>query len=194
MKRKLTFLQLLGVVLILGGALLFLFSQVRDKLAQQAVLNVTGQITSLLPEPAPGIPGTYTDTSMPLLEIDGTDYIALLDIPAFGRTLPVSAHWEEKNLAQCPSRFWGSSYQEILVIGGNDQRGQFDFCDRINPGAAVTVTAMNGEVFRYTVQRIDRAKHAQSQWLMQEGYDLTVFARGEFSLEYLAVRCVLNGK
>lgn len=192
MKKKLTFLQILGVSLILCGALLFLFSHLRAARAQQEMRAVTQKITALLPEPTPGIPGTYADPSMTVLEINGNDYVALLDIPAFGRTLPVSAHWEEKNLAQCPSRFWGSCYEDILVIGGNDQSGQFDFCDQIHPGAAISVTAMNGEVFRYTVERIDRSKHAQNQWLMQGEYDLTLFARGELSLEYIAVRCVLK--
>lgn len=193
MKRKLTLLQILGIGLILSGAFLFAFSQIRAKNAQQNILTVTEQISSLLPEPTPGIPDAYSDPSMPALEINGQDYDALLDIPSFGRTLPVSAHWENRKLSQGPSRFWGSCYESNLVIGGNDQPGQFDFCDQIHPGAAVTVTAMNGEVFRYTVERIDRAKHAESHWLIKDNYDLTLFARGEFSLEYIAVRCVLAG-
>lgn len=192
MKQKFTLLQILGIGLILSGALLLLFSQLRMQSARKRTAAVTAQMAALLPERTPGIPGSYTDPAMPVLEINGVDYVALLDIPAVGSRLPVSSQWDDRNLDQSPCRFWGSSYEESLVIGGSDSPGQFDFCGRIHPGAAVILTAMNGEEFHYTIRRIDRAKHAESQWLLQDSYDLTLFTRGAFSMEYIAVRCVLD--
>lgn len=170
---------------------LFLLSQLRVQLSVRNCQDCVTQIEELLPEKTPGFPGSVSDSAMPVLEIGGTDYIALIEVPAYGVTLPVAGRWDTGKLSHYPCRFWGSVYDNSLVVGGSDQTGQFDFCDQINPGAEITVTALNGEEFTYSVERVDRADHAEADWLMQDDYDLTLFARSAFSLEYIAVRCML---
>ena len=95
-------------------------------------------------------------------------------------------------MASHPCRFWGSVYDSSLVIGGADQQGQFDFCDQIDIGNAVIITDMTGAAFSYTVACVERAARADADWLLSEDYDLTIFAKDAFSLEYLAVRCRLS--
>ena len=114
----------------------------------------------------------------------------MLEVPAFGLALPVADQWDSKNLHFPPGRFSGSAYDNTLVIGGADSQGQFSFCDKIDNGAVITVTDMTGVRFTYTVFRVDRAKHAESQWLVADDYDLTLFCRDAYSMEYIAVRCI----
>lgn len=191
-KRNVSFLQILGIGLILCSAALLAFQHFRAGAAERKSQAVVSQLEALLPERTPGIPGNYVEPAMPVLELDGEDFSGLLDVPAFGVTLPVGSSWDTGKLGFYPCRFWGSVNDNSLVIGGTDQQGQFDFCDQIHPGASVTVTDLTGAEFTYSVTRVDRAKHADAQWLCCEAYDLTLFARSTYSLEYIAVRCTLS--
>ena len=194
MKRKRPLLIVLGICLILVSLCLMLIFGIRMHTGTQKSKKVLSQITALLPERTQGLPGIYPYSTMPVLEIDGVDYVVMLEIPAFGVILPVADQWDSKNLHSAPTRFSGSAYDHTLVIGGADYPGQFSFCDKIDNGAVITVTDMTGARFTYTVFRVDRAKHAESQWLLSADYDLTLFCRDAYSLEYIAVRCVSNLK
>ena len=192
MKQKKPLLLILGICLILASLCLMLIFQIRVHTGTQKRQKDLSQITNLLPERTQGVPGIYPNTPMPVLEIAGVDYVAILEIPAFGVTLPVANQWDSKNLHSAPTRFSGSAYDHTLVIGGADYPGQFSFCDKIDSGAVITITDMTGAQFTYTVSRVDRAKHAETQWLMSADCDMTLFCRGAYSWEYIAVRCVAN--
>ena len=90
----------------------------------------------------------------------------LIEIPAYGVTLPIGDVWDAKEVASFPRRFYGSAYDGSLIVGGADQDGQFDFCDQINPEAHIYVTDMTGTEFEYHVTRIDRAKEINLEKLM----------------------------
>ena len=149
------------------------------------------EMNKLLPDRTPGVSGAYSDSVMPVLEINGADYVALLEIPSQSVVLPVADQWNSMGLSNSPARFSGSAYDKSLVIGGVDHPRQFGFCDEIEHDAVLNITDMTGAQFSYIVSRIDRSKHAQTQWLQNEEYDLTLFCRSAYSMEYIAVRCIL---
>lgn len=193
MRRRIPLTALLGIDLILCGLCVMLVFQLQIHRGTRISRDLVTQLEACLPEKTPGIPDMDPNTGMPVLELDGTDYAALLDVPAFGIRLPVADEWEGRNLTCCPARFFGSAYDGTLVIGGGDYPGQFSFCPQIGHGASVTVTDMTGACFSYTVARIDQAQHAESQWLTEQNWDLTLFCRDSGTMEYIAVRCVLTG-
>lgn len=192
-RRKFSLPLLLGSCLILGSLCLVLVGQLRARTGAGESREVVAQMETLLPERTVGVPGTYPYADMPVLEIGGEDYVALLEVPAFGVTLPVTDGWEGRSLSRAPARFWGSAYDNTLVVGGSDDTRQFGFCDKIGHGAMVRLTDMTGARFTYTVCGIDRARHAESEWLMDAEYDLTLFCHDVLAMEYVAVRCVLAG-
>lgn len=187
-KEKWNLFQRLGLLLILMGAGLLVFSGLRG----WRTGAVTEQIESRLPDRITGYSGIYADPAMPVLQIQGRDFCGLIDFPAYGRKLPVSGSWEPGKLSVCPSRFWGSAYDGSLVIGGSELKGQFDFFDRIDMGDMITVTDMTGAEFDYQVVWVERSSEADPQWLLSPEYDLTLFAREAFSLNYISVRCILS--
>lgn len=189
-KGKFSLPLILGICLILASLCLLAVLQLRMYRGTQKSKAAATQLLALLPERVPGVAGTDIDPQMPVLEIDGTDYVGLLEIPALDAVVPVADKWEQNMLTSACGRFWGSAYDHTLVIGGPDHPGQFDFCDDIEVGAVVLVTDMTGVQFAYTVSRVDRAKHAERQWLLDTEYDLTIFCRDASSFEYIAVRCV----
>lgn len=191
-KRRYSVLMIAGCCLVLASVILFAGIQLAQYLGAQHSRQVLTKLQQILPERTPGDAGMHAGSDMPVLEVDGVDYAAVLEIPAFGVELPVTDGWDSKNLYCAPSRFLGSAYDQTLVIGGADSGGQFSFCDKIDNGVMVIVTDMTGAQFTYAVSRVDRAKHADPQWLMSADYHLTLFCRDIYSMEYVAVRCMLS--
>ena len=190
MKRKLSLPIVLGICLILCSLLLLLLFRVRMQAGYRSSQRTAAALSEMLPERTPGTPGIDPGYDMPVWELEGTDYVALLEIPSFGITLPVANQWDNAALTQAPARFSGSVYDNTLVIGGVDDPKQFGFCDKIEHSAYVTVTDMTGAEFTYRVRGVSRAKHADAQWLAREDCDLTLFCHDTYSMEYIAVRCV----
>lgn len=188
-KRKIPWLLLLGIGLILVSLVFLAVSQIRVHLGAKQSVRVVGEMERLLPESSLGVPGQALDGDMPALEIAGTDYAALLEISACDVQLPVAYHWESNRLYRSPARYSGSAYTGDLVIGGADSSRQFGFCDQIENGTTVTLTDMTGANFTYQVTGVERSRQAQNQWLMDENSDLTLFCRDAQTLEYIAVRC-----
>ena len=190
MNRRKPFLLIVGTCLIVFSLCCVIVVQFQQYRGAKNCQEVVMEMNKLLPDRTSGVPGAFSDSVMPVLEINGADYVALLEIPAQGIVLPVSDQWNSMGLSNSPARFSGSAYDKSLVIGGVDHPRQFGFCDEIEYDAVLNITDMTGAQFSYIVSRIDRSKHAQTQWLQNEEYDLTLFCRSAYSLEYIAVRCI----
>ena len=188
-KRNMPPVMILGVCLVLISLCLFLGFQIRQEVGVRQCRRILSDIEAVLPDETAGVPGLQTNPGMPMLEMEGTDYVAILDIPSFGLTLPVADLWDSNRLFRSPARFYGSAYDNTLILGGADDPRQFGFCDKIQPDAQVTVTDMTGARFTYTVSRVERAKHAETAWLMDTGGALTLFCHDSYTMEYIAVRC-----
>ena len=188
-KRKFPLFLVLGICLILASVSLVLVFQIRMHMGVQHSQKILSSMEQLLPERSPGVPGIYLTSGMPVLEIENVDYVAMLEVPSFDLALPVADQWDNNDLSRSPIRFFGSAYDNSLIIGGVDDLRQFGFCDKIAHGARITVTDMTGAQFTYTVSGVDRAKHAETQWLMDPNCDLTLFCHDIYSMEYIAVRC-----
>lgn len=191
--KKVPILQILGICLIicslalLGGSKLLAFK------AQSLTASVVEEIEALLPERMEGSMEEYTNMNMPVIQIDGQDFSGLIEVPAFGVTLPIFNTWDSAKITSFPCRFYGSTYDGSLVIGGSDQSGQFDFCSKIDLGAYVCVTDMTGAEFDYRVTKISRSKTADAEVLVNDQPGLTLFVRDQYSLDYIVVRCGVLG-
>ena len=193
-KRKFPIALVLGAVLILVSFSLMITLQIRAHMGAANSRAVIEKMEELLPDRTAGVPGIYPNPNMPVLGIDGADYVALLELPALNVALPVANEWNKNALFNSPARFYGSAYDHPLVIGGADNAQQFSFCGKIELGTTVTVTDMTGTQFTYTVTRVERSKKAESQWLISADYDLTLFCQDSYSMEYIAVRCDLSSR
>ena len=188
-KRSFPLLLVLGIVLVAVSLSLVAFSLIRGRIGANVCRTVVAKMQQLLPERQSGGVGLYENATMPVLQIDGVDYAALLEIPSMQVALPVANEWNPRRLSAAPARFCGSVYDRSLVIGGTDSSNQFAFCSKIEDGTQVTVTDMTGASFTYEVTAVDRAKKAEKAWLANESFDLTLYCRDTYSMEYVAVRC-----
>lgn len=188
--KKSRILQLIGYGLILCSLVAVLTGQIYGRIAQGNNQQVVSQMEQILPPRIPGVTDRYSVMDMPVLQVKGQDYVALLEVPAYGIRLPVKNNWKAGDLAGGPRRFFGTVYDGSLVIGGSDRSGQFDFLGSIELGDAVMVTDMTGAQFAYSVSEIRRADSAPTQMLMDGAEGLTMFVRESYALDYIIVRCI----
>ena len=183
---------MLGGLLIVCGLTLLLLWQTQIKRADRTNAEIVQTIEQIVPDRRKETQDPEWDAEMPALELRGEDFIALLEIPAYGLKVPVCGIWDKNKVISYPCRFCGTAYNGSLVIGGYDQPGQFDFFDELQNGAGVTVTDMTGGTFSYVVERVDRSSSAQAEVLADAGSDLTLFVRDAQLLEYIILRCVVK--
>ena len=189
--KKANWLLILGAALIFISLCIVLFFCLQMHTAQESATEVLQKIEAVLPERTPA-DSLLSGGMMPVLQIDGTDYVALLEIPAWDVALPIADNWETRASDYTPARFAGSIYGETLTLGGADAAGHFAFCDQIELGTPVWVTDMTGAQFAYTVARVDRATEANAAWLTDTHWNLTLFCRDTYSMDYIAVRCLFS--
>lgn len=194
MKKLHNLFFLLGFLLMAASLCLLLFTQFRTSRAEKACADTFSKIEALLPAPMAGLAGEYANPEMPVLQIDGQDYACLLEVPGYGIKLPVANQWDRRDVFSHPCRFFGSAYDDTLIIGGADQAGQFDFLSRLDIGECIRITDMTGTEFRYEVARIDRSSSAAYEVLASEAYGLTLFVRSSHFREYILVRCTATAQ
>ena len=185
--KKNNIFYILGVLLVLASVGLILFN---SNLASQQgadIPNITRKIQHLMPQPTAAVPDQYTQPEMPVCQIDGTDYCALLKVPILGITLPVADSWHSDGAT--PGRYSGSSYDSSMIIGGKADKYQLGFVTQLDIGDKIAVIDMLGGQFNYTVERIDRAKTLDSEKLTSTNCSLTLFAYVAKEKKYVVVRC-----
>ena len=186
MKRKAVLI--LGCVLFAAGVAAAVFSYITAGQNGAKARATATELLSRMPQMTQGLPHTRQNSAMAALELDGTDYVAVLEVPAFDAVLPVAKDWNSGALRRQPCRYYGTAWENSLVIGGSDGNGQLDFITRIDVGTQVLVTDMTGARFAYRVRTVERARKADADTLVSEE-GLTLFARNSYGLEYVILRC-----
>lgn len=192
MKRNSKIVLILGCLLIAISFALLIYLQVQTKQAECKNAEIVQIIESIVSDHREGSIDQDREAKMPTLEVNGDDFVALLEFPSRGLTVPVRNTWDKQKVVFYPCRFSGSAYDGTLIIGGYDQAGQFDFFDRVQIGDTVIVTDMTGCVFSYEVSWVERSSSAQAEVLLDGAADLTLFVRDAQLLEYIILRCVVN--
>ena len=187
--RKSKLLILLGSLLVFCSLALMLFSQVKADVAQKDIADLLSRLEEILPSGSVGTPDSFSSNEMPVLEIDKKNVVAILHFTESDLSLPVMGTWNKNALTSYPHRFSGSVYDGSLIVGGSDQKGQFDCLKKLDIGYTVTVTDMTGAEYFYTVDRIERKKSAGADVLTNSESALTLFVREAYSAEYIIVRC-----
>ena len=189
MKKAFLLVRILGVLLLSLGLGALLVQQLLIHRSAQARAEISEQIQQLLPEGSMGTTADYSAAEMPVLQIGGTDYVCLLEVPSMGLCLPIQNQWKSGILTTQPGRFWGSIYDGSLILGGGNQAGQFDFCTMLDIGDPLLLTDMQGTQFRCSVENIQRSSAADFETLSDGAYPLTLFVQEKYDGRYIIVRC-----
>ena len=138
----------LGAVLILAALLLFLYNRSEDRRAGQEAESLLEDVRSTMAANADPEP-----QEEPAEEIT-YDYAGVIAIPDLSLELPVIDQWNYARLKVAPCRQSGAAADGDLVIAAHNYKSHFGYLDRLEPGASVIFTDMEGTVYRYAVEGI----------------------------------------
>ena len=129
------------------------------------------------------------DMEMPVAEIDGYNYIGILEIPSLELFLPVMSEWSYPNLKFAPCRYSGSAYTGNFTIAGHNYSTHFGPIRNLETGDQVIFTDIKGRSFFYEVQTVETLEPTAIEDMLSDEWDLTLFTCTSSGQARVAVRC-----
>lgn len=203
----------LGVLCFLGAAGFSVFNVWDSRRAGESVETVTNEILKSIPEPVESraasgfleedeflsaeyeIPDYILNPAMdmPRTEINGEEYIGILEIPKLGLSLPIASTWSYPKLRKTPCCYSGSAYQGDLIISAHNYESHFGNLRNLQEGESVTFTDVDGNVFRYEVSTRETIQPEDIEGMKSGDWDLTLFTCTYGGQQRVTVRCELVG-
>lgn len=132
---------------------------------------------------------TNPDMEMPVVMIDGHQYIGKICIPYLELLLSVVSECSDANLKLAPCRYAGSAYQNNLVTAGHNYRSHFGTLRKLRYGDSVFFTNTEGNVFEYEVAEIEQLASTSVEAMKVSQWALTLFTCTVDGSNRVAVRC-----
>ena len=149
----------LGVVLLLAAGGLYAYNRYEDAHAGAEAQTVVADLQQKVETPEPEAESGPLDPELPVVEIDGNEYVGEISIPAIGIDLPVMSEWSYPRLKIAPCRQFGSSRTDDLVLAGD----------------SVTFTDMDGIVNEYVVNKVEVLDPHSVEEVEHSGYALVLY-------------------
>ena len=130
------------------------------------------------------------DMEMPITEIEGNEYIGILNIPSLGLSLPVMSEWSYPNLEITPCRYSGSAYNGNLTIAGHNYRTHFGPLNRLLNGDEIIFSDIRGRSFTYIVKAMETLEPTAIEDMVSDDWDLTLFTCTMSGQARFTVRCL----
>ena len=180
------FLMVLGVLCILAAGALILYNRYEDtKAGEESALALSRVEAATSDTLLKGL-----SNIMPVVEIDGWDYIGRLSIDSIELDLPILVAWDEEGAKIAPCRFSGSAYDDTMVLCGHNMRAHFSPIKNLQPGAEVKFTDVNGNLFTYEVTDILTLQPEQVEEMVTgDDWDLTLFTCNYGGNARITLRC-----
>ena len=152
MGKKGTFFITIGLLLLAAALLLTVYNVWDSHRAGVAAQETVQSLKTMLPSPGETAPEPTEETSaqettapteeaapleqtlppaplpegeMPTVELNGYDYIGVLEVASLELSLPVMDQWDYERLKISPCRFAGNVYEDNLVICGHNYSQHF---------------------------------------------------------------------
>lgn len=125
-------------------------------------------------DPIPEAPAYAGDREMPVTELDGEAYIGYLELPTLGLSLPVMSEWSYPRLQVAPCRYYGSVYDDSLVLLAHNYKRHFGDIKNLHEGDPVQFIDAEGNIYRYVVVGQERLTREERQRLLSHDSDLSL--------------------
>ncbi len=201
MKTKLGILfVILGLLLVASAAGLFIFNNKEQEQAGEMTKTLMPKLVKEIKERHEGekkAEGSdinpsmlkLQDKEMTVVDIDGYGYIGFITIPSLEKELPVMADWSYDQLKMSPCRFYGSTYEDNLVIMAHNYYQHFAGLQNLRVGDELSFTDMDGITIKYTVAALDILEPNDVEHMIAGEYDLSLFTCSYGGQSRVTVRC-----
>ena len=129
------------------------------------------------------------EMEMPVITINGHDYIGFLFLPEFNLPLPVMSQWSYPNLKISPCRYEGSAYLDNMILAGHNYQRQFGVLKNLQVGSPVTFTDADGNRFYYEVVQMEVLEATAIEEMSAGEWDLTLFTCTPGGQARVTIRC-----
>ena len=154
----------LGVVLIVLALLLFGYDTYRTHKAEEFAKTTMEKIKDL-----------KVVGDMPVVEIDGYEYIGYVSIPRFGQELPVMSEYDTTRLNLAPCRHFGSTTNDDLIIAGHNFPGHFGNLMYLGQNDVLKFSTFADEEIYYRVVSNAVYYPNQTKAIQDSGWDLVLY-------------------
>jgi len=186
-------LIVLGLLLIAAALFLCAGNLWASAKAEASAQTAARQLEEHRPEENAATPIVPAETEVPeemaVVTIDGREYIGTLSIPALGLELGILSRCSEEGLKLAPGRFTGNVLSADLVIAAHNYASHFGFLGMLQPGDAVILTDVLGEIYSYRVAETETLPPDAVTEMTESSWPLTLFTCTAGGRERLTVRC-----
>ena len=130
-----------------------------------------------------------TATQIQTAEIDGDEYIGVIEIPSLELSLPVLSHWSNELLKKAPCLYSGSFMDDTMIIAGHNYRKHFSGIKNMHYGDSIRFTDVNGCVYSYVVDDLEKIPGSDVDGMEAGEWDMTLFTCSYGGKDRIAVRC-----
>ena len=171
---------LAGTVLLMSALSLFLYNRYEDARAGQEAEVLLDEVQMLVETVPPAIaeetaPWETLSPELPVVQINGSGYIGYLSIAELELELPVMSEWSYSKLKTAPCRQFGSSRTDDLVIAAHNYKKHFGLLSKLEEGASVLFTDMDGIENRYEVAAVETLAPTEVEAVQNSGHDLVLY-------------------
>lgn len=189
----------LGLVLLLAAAGLTGYNLLQDRQADQTAQSALQQLQQTIPTAPPELTEelpvpdyvTAPGKEMPVVRIDGRDYVGTLSLPTLGLELPVISRCSAAGLRAAPCRYTGSAYTGDLVIAAHNYTRHFGRLRELQTGDTVIFTDFDGNVFPYAVGAKEVLPPDAVEEMTCGEWDLSLFTCTPGGANRVTIRCDL---
>lgn len=180
-KKAAIALMAAGAALILSALLLFFHNRQEDARAGEEAGRLLVQVEAAIDarvdrSPSQGEePADASEPEMPVVYLDGYDYVGCIQFPTLELKLPVFADWDYNRLKIAPCRQFGSSRTDDLVIAAHNYESHFGKIGTLALGDEVRFTDMDGIENHYTVSAIEVHDPTDVEAVEHSGHDLVLY-------------------
>jgi sortase A len=194
--RKNIFFLLAGVILIASSFSLTVYNYRESSRAGREAAQEMQELEEKVPsadetekeqEDSAFVPNP--DVEMPVVTVNGHDYIGKLEIPSLNLKLPVMSGWSYPNLRIAPCRYTGSAYRSNLVIAAHNYSTHFGKLKELTVGDPVIFTDGDGNEFDYQVEDMEILNPTDVEKMTEGDWDLTLFTCTIGGRTRIVIRC-----
>ena len=175
--------QRIGILFWIAAAFLSFYNVKEDNDAKNNSVALLQTLYEDLPKMKPAV-STQTkildDTfnpqmDMPTKFVGDKAYIGVLEIPELSLSLPIMEDWSYPDLKISPCRYYGSAYQDNMVLMAHNYQSHFGKLKTLFLGAWIIFTDVDGNIFTYQVASIEIYNPLQVEEMISGEWDLKLF-------------------
>lgn len=189
-KRVWTVVTVLGILFLAGAAGLTLWNFNTDQAAAEESRSLLTELAEAIPE-VEAQPVFPMENGMPVVEVEGQNYMGAINFPDLDRELPVLASYELEKLKNAPAVYHGTPQTGDLVICAHNYRSHFGPLQRLPIGAQVLLKAVDGNLYEYQVAATEVVSPFAVADVTSGEWDLTLFTCTLGGRTRYVVRCDL---